>query len=272
ADPLTDRGSRSALDAELVRLERSGLWVSAEPEVITLFGTKDVLVTTRAQSWGSDTVAYPTMREFRERFPSWLAEHGSLVVKADRGNGGRTVWNVTLLSDHLADVRESHHADPPVMVQHARLRDDTHVLTTLQAFMESCSPIYSESDGRGHLVVQPYEPRISEGLVRCYLVQDRVVGFALQNPPETKGGLDAQTTPRQPAVFGLPSPKTMLPAGHPNFEGLRGRLEHEWIPQMCEVFPVSPDRLPLLWDIDLIRGTPTVSDPDPFVLCEINVS
>src|SRR5690349_20510140 len=153
ADPLTDRGSRSALDAELVRLGRPGLWVSAEPEVVALFGTKDVLVTTRALSWGSDTVAYPTMREFRERFPGRLAEHGSLVVKADRGNGGRTVWNVTLLSGQLADVRKRHHADPSVrvMVQHARLRDDTHVRTTLRAFMESRSSIYSESGGRGHL-------------------------------------------------------------------------------------------------------------------------
>ena len=270
ADPLTGRGTRSALDAQLWAIAASGTWVSAHPGVVDKIGTKDVIVTTAQLSWGTDAHSYPTFTEFTELFPVRLAEAGTRVLKADRGNGGRTVWKVTLLGDASGSAVPVAHHTAAVMVQHARHRDDTHVLTTLGEFMSSCAPIYTAWGGTGHLIDQPYQPRVSEGLVRCYLVQDAVVGFALQNAPAR----DAGVTPDVPApsVLGVPSPKTMVPPDHPPFRYLRDRVEREWVPALRAVLAMDLVDLPMLWDVDLIRGAPTASDPDPYVLCEINAS
>ena len=167
-------------------------------------------------------------------------------MKADLGNGGRTVWKVTLLEAHATAAALT----AAVMVQHARLRDDTHTVTTLAQFMASCSHTYTAEAGGGHLVDQPYQPRIAEGLVRCYVVRSTVVGFALQGG----SGIHASPAghdPRRPAVLGVPSPKTMVPPDQPEWRALRHRLEDEWIPAMQVTLDIAADRLPLLWDIDL---------------------
>lgn len=270
ADPVTDRGTRSALDAQLRAIAATGTWVSAHPGVVDTIGTKDVIVTTAQLSWGTDAHSYPTFTEFTDRFPVRLAEAGTRVLKADRGNGGRTVWKVTLLGHATASGGPVADHAAAVMVQHARHRDDTHILTTLGEFMSSCAPIYATWGGTGHLIDQPYQPRVSEGLVRCYLVQNAVVGFGLQNAPAR----DAGVTPDVPApsVLGVPSPKTMVPPDHPPFRRLRDRVESEWVPAVCAVLATDRVDLPMLWDVDLIRGTPSSSDPDPYVLCEINAS
>lgn len=268
ADPLTDRGPRSALDALLARLAGEGAWVSAHPEVIDKIGTKDVLVTTAHLSWGSDAQAYPTPRDFRDQFPDRLRQAGTRVVKADRGNGGRTVWKVTLLEQPSGRIAASA-SQTEVMVQHARQRDDAHTMTTLEEFMAGCTALYSAWGGTGHLIDQEYQPRISEGLVRCYMVQSTVVGCALQDPPQAQApGRGAARA----AVLGVPSPKTMVPPDHPEFQHLSRRLADEWIPAMCRALALDPTDLPMLWDIDLIRGVPAASDPQPYVLCEINAS
>jgi hypothetical protein len=35
---------------------------------------------------------------------------------------------------------------------------------------------------------------------------------------------------------------------------------------------LAADQLPLLWDCDFMLGMPTPTEPERFVLCEINVS
>lgn len=270
ADPLTGHGPRSALDLVLAEIAGTGVWVSADPRVVDRIGTKDVLLTTRHLSWGSDTHRYPTLQDFQEEFPARLAASGTRVVKADRGNGGRTVWKVSVLDD-ATDGRGQVAETAEVMVQHARQRDATYVLVTLGEFMASRAPVYAGGGGSGHLVDQPYAPRIDEGLVRCYLVQGTVVGFALQDPPATSSVAGDAGTLR-PAVLGVPSPKTMVAPDHRDFRALRRRLEDEWVPALRHALDVAPEELPFLWDVDLIRGMPTETDPDPFVLCEINAS
>jgi len=271
ADPLTDRGPRTTLDILLSEIAGTGVWVSAHPDVIHRMGTKDVLVTTRQLPWGTDAFAYPTLARFRNEFPARLAESATRVVKADRGNGGRTVWKVTLLDEVTGSGARAPDPTATVAVQHARVRDGSQSLTTLDEFMESCAPIYRGWGGSGHLIDQPYAPRIREGLIRCYVVHDSVVGFGLQHSADPKTFSTGSGAPR-PAVFGVPSPKTMVPPDHPDFRVLRQRLDQEWIPAMCGVLGIAPDDLPVLWDVDLIRGAPSRSDPNPFVLCEINAS
>ena len=97
-----------------------GVWLGSRPDVIDRIGTKEVLVTTRDLGWGSDSHLYRTREDLRREFPRRLAADGARVLKASRGNGGRTVWKVQL--PHGTSGREVPN-DAAVRVQHARARD-----------------------------------------------------------------------------------------------------------------------------------------------------
>jgi hypothetical protein len=98
-------------------------------------------------------------------------------------------------------------------------------------------------------------------MIRAYIVERHVVGFARQQPTE---GADR--------VLGLPSAKTMYTAATPEFASLRARLEDEWIPALCATVGVDDHELPVLWDADFLYGPPTETAERSFLLCEINVS
>src|SRR5215207_7782567 len=93
-NPLDDGRDRSRLDPMLREAARSGVWVSAHPDVILKMGTKEVLFRTRDLGWGADTDLYETFGAFRERFPARLGAGLPRVLKPNRGNGGQGVWKV----------------------------------------------------------------------------------------------------------------------------------------------------------------------------------
>lgn len=111
------------------------------------------------------------------------------------------------------------------------------------------------------MVDQAFQPRINEGMVRCYSVQDEVVGFARQvhDDPTLE-------------VLGLPAGKTMYDADEPEFQALRAQVEREWIPAMQQLLAIPTASLPVLWDADFLYGPRSASGLDTYVLCEINVS
>jgi hypothetical protein len=252
-DPVSGDGDRTRLDALLREVADRGVWVSAHPDVILSMGTKEVLYQTRDLGWGSDVDLYRTFEDFCERFPARLAaSDGPRVVKQYRGNGGIGVWKVEQL------------ACSTVRVQGARRRVyDTEDLD-LDAFIERCAGCFDYSGGEGRLIDQPFQPRITEGLIRCYLVKDRVVGFCRQYPDPS--------APDPGRIFGLPAAKTMFPPEEPVFAMLRAALESEWVPQMQELVGVDAERLPFLWDADFLYGPHDAAGEDTHVLCEINVS
>jgi hypothetical protein len=135
----------------------------------------------------------------------------------------------------------------------------------LDAFLERCE-IYFE-DG-GLIVDQPFQPRLPEGMIRCYVGRDKVVGYGHQlikalipPPPEGPDSPEAQ-----------PGPRIMHPAAAPQFARLRALMEEEWIPQMMATLELSRAQLPIIWDADFLYGPKTQSGDDTYVLCEINVS
>jgi hypothetical protein len=276
ADPVSDHGDRHRLDGVLRRAADAGAWVSAHPDTVDRLATKEVLVTTRHLPWGSDAHLYRTSEELHTQFPGRLASSGVRVLKATRGNGGRTVWKV-----RLPDGPSSHPPRPsdPVVVQHARVRDGSSQTTQLAELLATCASAFSAWGGAGAVVDQEFVGGITRGIVRCYLVGSDVVGFARQYPTGAVpvGPLHVARGSGQPAedVMGLPSPKTMYPPTEPGFAGLRSLLEDQWVPGAVEALGLAPDHLPALWGIDLLIADPSHGPGDPgprFVLCEINAS
>ncbi len=277
ADPISDEGDRRHLDRVLREVAAAGVWLGSHPDVIDRIGTKEVLVTTRDLGWGSDSHLYRTREDLRREFPRRLAADGVRVLKASRGNGGRTVWKVQL--PHGTSGRDVPN-DARVRVQHARARDGSATLMPLAELLAMVGEVFEAWDGTTRLVDQEFVPGITRGIVRCYLVGRSVVGFARQYPEgaQPRGPLDtvpaSHSTPD--AVMGLPAAKTMYPAEEPALAPLRESLESDWVPGMMARLGLEQDQLPALWDVDLLMSEPddpeTGGPPIRFVLCEINAS
>jgi hypothetical protein len=256
-DPIHEGKTRSVLDAMLRDVASRGPWVSAHPDVILKMGVKEVLHSTKHLGWGTDTHLYRTAAEFDDALPSRLQSAGPRVLKQNRGNGGQGVWKVELISELAGNASV-------VRVLHAQ-RGSTPEEIPLAAFMARCKAYFATD---GCIVDQPFQPRLPEGMIRCYMGVDKVVGFGHQLikaliPPPPEG-------PNSPAA--QPGPRIMHGPDAEPFQGLREKMETEWTPQMMEVLGIDAASLPIIWDADFLYGPRTSSGEDSYVLCEINVS
>jgi hypothetical protein len=139
-------------------------------------GTKDVLYRTRTMGWGCDTRHYATSAAMQRELPESLATGQAHVLKQARGHSRDGIWKVEL-ADHTS-TRTASVASPNarVRVRHAK-RGSVETTMTLAAFITQCVPYFS----RGHgMIDQIYQRRLPDGMVRCYLVRDRVAGFGEQ--------------------------------------------------------------------------------------------
>src|SRR5262249_33977336 len=159
-DPVRKDGDRAKLDPLLRDVASHGGFVSAHPDVILKMGTKEVLYRTRTMSWGTDTRLYTTVEQFRRELPQCLAEGKPRVLKQYRGNGGIGVWKVEAVSPGVPRGR--------VRVRHA-LRGSQEYEESLDEFVARCAQ-YFQGDGR--VIDQVYQPRLTDGIVRCYQVRD----------------------------------------------------------------------------------------------------
>src|ERR1700730_9705367 len=256
-DPIHEGQTRRVLDAMLRDVASRGPWVSAHPDLIRKMGVKEVLYRTKHLGWGTDTHLYRTAAEFDEAFPSRLELTGPRVLKQNRGNGGQGVWKVELVSG--PGSKES-----VVRVLHA-LRGSAAEEMSLGQFTPRGEP-YLTSERC--IVDQPFQPRLPDGMIRCYMGCDKVVGFGHQfikalipPPPAGPDSPDAQ-----------PGPRIMHGADAEPFQALRAKMEAEWTPQMIEILGIDAASLPIIWDADFLYGPRTPSGKDSYVLCEINVS
>ena len=163
-DPIVNGRDRTVLDEMLRQVADAGIFVSAHPDVILKMGTKEVLYRTQQMSWGCDTRLYPSFAALREELPRCLAEGRPRVLKQYRGNGGNGVWKV----ERVSDTR--------VRARHA-LRGSVEEEVALDEFFARCEPYFSAG---GRMIDQPYQARLPDGMIRCYLVRDRVAGFGEQ--------------------------------------------------------------------------------------------
>jgi hypothetical protein len=253
-DPIHQGKTRADLDPLLRDVARQGPWVSAHPDIILKMGVKDVLYRTRHLGWGADTHRYDTAAGFRAEFPSRLQTNGPRVLKQNRGNGGQGVWKVEALPNTDSVVRVLH-------AQRGSMPEDV----PLEALIARCEPYFGWG---GCIIDQAFQPRLPDGMIRCYMSGPEVAGFGHQRikalippPPEGPDSPEAQ-----------PGPRIMCGPDAPQFQALRRSMEDEWTPQMMEILDIDEASLPVIWDADFLYGPRNAGGADTYVLCEINAS
>src|SRR5688572_22246020 len=254
-NPIEGGRDRSKLDAMLRQVAASGVFVSTHPDIILKLGTKEVLYRTRDIGWGCDTHLYTSMSQMRRELPDRLARSGARVLKQYRGHSGDGVWKVSIAPSPGETLVHARHAK----------RGSVEERIPLTEFLSRCECYFA---GDGRMIDQAYQARLPEGMVRCYLVHDKVAGFGHQAvnalypaPP----GAPPQDAPQ-------PGPRLYHPSTLPQFQPLKQRLESEWVPAMQRLLGIETEQLPVLWDCDFLLGPRDESGEDTYVLCEINVS
>jgi hypothetical protein len=247
-NPIREGRNRARLDALLREVAARGAWVSAHPDVILKMGTKEVLHRTRTMTWGCDTALYRTAEVMRAELPARLAA-GPRVIKRNRGNGGQGVWKVEMLASSC---------NRPIVRVLDATQDASDELA-LDAFLERCVEYFED----GCVIDQPFQARLTEGVVRCYMIGDRCAGFGHQ---KVKALVDA------PAARAEAGRRLYTSNADPRFQRLRRLMEGEWTAQLTSLLDISPRDLPMIWDADFMLGPPGVDGTDSYVLGEINVS
>ncbi|WP_244485483.1 Cj0069 family protein [Bradyrhizobium tropiciagri] len=247
-NPIHEGRNRANLDALLREVAACGVWVSAHPDVILKMGTKEVLHRTRTMSWGCGTALYQTAAAMRAELPSRLAA-GPRVIKRNRGNGGQGVWKVELLTNQ--GTRS--------IVRVLDATKDASEDVALDDFLDRCIEYFED----GSVIDQPFQARLSEGVVRCYMAGDRCAGF---------GHHKVKALVEAPAACAEAGPRLYTSKSDPRFQRLRRLMEDEWTPQLMSLLDIPRGDLPMIWDADFMLGSPGADGSDSYVLGEINVS
>jgi len=247
-NPIHEGRNRANLDALLREVAARGAWVSAHPDVILKMGTKEVLHRTRTMSWGCNTGLYRSVEAMRTELPARLAA-GPRVIKRNRGNGGQGVWKI----ETLVSPRK------PSMVRVLDATKDESEELALDDFLARCVEYFED----GCVIDQPFQARLSEGVVRCYMAGDRCAGFGHQK---------VKALVEEPAARAEAGRRLYTSNADQRFQRLRRLMEDEWTPQLSALLDISPRDLPMIWDADFMLGPPFADGTDRYVLGEINVS
>lgn len=244
-NPIEDGRRRDRLDALLREVAGTGVVVSAHPDAIQRLGTKDVLYATRDLPFGSDVRRIDSLAQLAAELPQRLRQ-GARVLKQHRGHSGIGVWRVAPGDGGGLQVLQA--------------RRGSVTQTMDWAGLQATLAPYFEPDAGGHMIDQAWQPRLADGMLRAYLVADRVTGFGVQ-------AVNA-LHPQQPT----PGPRLYHGPDLPQAQALKRQLESGWVGQLCERVGLARERLPLLWDCDFMFGEPQADGTPGHVLCEINVS
>jgi hypothetical protein len=247
-NPIEDGRTRRVLDDTLRRVAANGVIVSAHPDIILRMGTKDVLVDVRDLPFGSDCHRVESLQQLETELKPRLSQ-GPRVLKQHRGHSGIGVWRIEQLSGDRFSLRHAQRGSGAEEHSFARVVD-------------CLAPYFADG---GHMIDQAWQPRLREGMVRAYLVQDRVAGFGHQAVNALYPGSAEEPAPQ-------PGPRLYSGPEDPRFQSLRRLLEDGWVQLLCDNLGVPLERLPLLWDADFLLGGPAGSHDTRYVLCEINVS
>lgn len=258
-NPIEGGRDRSMLDAMLRDVAARGVFVSSHPDVILKLGTKEVLYQTRDLGWGCDTHLYLSLEQMQRELAARLAAGEVRVLKQYRGQSGDGVWKVELASGAASDPDRMR-----VRARHAK-RGSVEEQLSFGDFLKRCEPYFA---GAGRMIDQVYQARLPEGMIRCYLVQDKVAGFGHQ----AINALYPAPAGAPPEAAPQPGPRLYHPPTVPAFQPLKHQLEQAWVPAMQRLLDIGTEELPVLWDCDFLLGPKDAAGADTYVLCEINIS
>ena len=268
-NPIQGGRDRSVLDSMLREVARAGIFVSTHPDIVLRLGTKEVLFRTREIGWGCDTHLYLSLDQMRRELPLRLATGKARVLKQNRGNGGDGVWRVQLARNASANEDRGGGTAPGldtvIRARHAK-RGAVEEELTIGEFCGRCDEYFRAADGR--MIDQEYQERLPEGIIRCYLVHDRVVGFGHQ----AVNALFPAPLGVAPEEAPQPGPRYYHPPSQPEFQTVKRKLEDEWIPAVQQLLNIERESFPVLWDCDFLLGPKGSQGEDTYVLCEVNVS
>jgi len=254
-NPIEGGRRRDRLDALLREVASTGVFVSTHPETVLRLGTKDVLFETRDLPFGSEVYRVDSLEQLAAQLPARL-ELGARVLKQVRGHSGIGVWRVEACAGSNA-------IQPMLKVRHAQRGSDEESMD-MPRLLRRMAPYFEPAQG-GHMIDQAWQPRLADGMVRAYLVEDRVTGFGHQAVNALFPALPGQSAPQ-------PGPRLYHGPDLSEFQPLRKLLESGWIQLLRERVGVLREQLPLLWDCDFMFGEPASDGTPRFVLCEVNVS
>jgi len=250
-NPIQDGRNRSVLDHMLRQVASAGVFVSTHPDVVLKLGTKEVLYRTRELGWGCDTHLYRSTDQMKQELGPRLARGKARVLKQLRGSSGDGVWRVQSMTDAASPITDQ----SPLRVRHAK-RGSVEKEMSFAGFLAHCESYY---DGSGAMIDQVYQERLPEGTVRCYLVHNQVVGFGLQEINAlypAPAGVDASAAPQ-------PGPRLYHPPTLPEYQGLKNKLEQEWVAAAVHLLQIETGNLPVLWDCDFLLGPKNQYDRSP---------
>jgi hypothetical protein len=250
-NPIEAGRRRDRLDQLLREIAQAGVFVSTHPDAILKLGTKDVLLETRDLPFGSDVVRIDSLAQLGGELPHRL-QRGVRVLKQHRGHSGVGVWRVERIDGSCL-----------MRVRHAQ-RGSEEERIDMPALLQLMAPYFEAANG-GHMIDQAWQSRLIDGMVRAYVVEDRVAGFGHQ-------AINALYPPAPGEPPPAPGPRLYHPADLLQFRTLKHLLETQWIELLRRRVGLARDQLPMLWDCDFMFGEPSAEQPDRYVLCEINVS
>ncbi len=145
--------------------------------------------------------------------------------------------------------------------------NDINLLPALRGSQEECLS-YSNFFNRFQdyftddhpMIDQQWSNAITNGMVRCYLSRQKVAGFGYQ-----------EIVALYPDSI-LPSKRYYYTEYCGLFSDLRKLMEEKWVPQLMEIYQLSLNDLPLIWDADFFINDVYSQSPNKYMLCEINVS
>jgi hypothetical protein len=247
-NPIEGGRTRAVLDAMLRDVAARGVAVSTHPDTIVRLGTKDVLLAVRDLPFGSDAVRLDSVDQLRRELPQRLTR-GARVLKQHRGHSGIGVWRIEAVPGDRYALR------------HAQ-RGAVEEVVDFETVLQRLAPYF---EAGGHMIDQAWQPRLAEGIVRAYLVSDRVAGFGHQ-------AMNALVPAKNGEPAPLPGQRLYSGPDDARFQSLRRRLEGGWVEQLCAQTATPKNELPLLWDADFMLGERGSDQAERYVLCEINVS
>src|ERR1700749_962338 len=158
----------------------------------------------------------------RAELPARLTA-GPRVIKRNRGNGGQGVWKIETLG--------SRRGRP--MVRGRDATADASEELALEAFLDRCVAYFED----GCVIDQPFQARLHEGVVRCYMAGDRCAGF---------GNQKVKALVEQPAARAEAGSRLYSSNTDPRFQRLRRLMEDEWVPQLISLLGIPARDLPMI--------------------------